>query len=100
MDFMGDNNLWHVPCRKISRHVKEPCKREEEILYRHNSRQFLAKFLTASLLGVSSGICQTALDVESGMIGTRMRTRNRLQMLAVHGTPFPIPSHVCDSTVL
>jgi hypothetical protein len=33
---------------------------------------FLAKFVPASLLGVSAGICQRALVDESGMIRTQM----------------------------
>jgi hypothetical protein len=36
----------------------------------------LAKFLLASLLGVSAGVCQRALMDESGMIRTHMGTHN------------------------
>jgi len=41
---------------------------------------FLAKFLPASLLGVSAGICQRALVDESGMIRTQMGTHNRSEI--------------------
>jgi hypothetical protein len=48
-----------------------------EILRRQNQRTFLAKFLTALLLGVSAGICQKALVVESRMIITQLGMHNR-----------------------
>jgi hypothetical protein len=47
-----------------------------EILGQQNSRTFLAKFLLASLLGVSAGVCQRALMDESGMIRTHMGTHS------------------------
>jgi hypothetical protein len=37
---------------------------------------FLAKFLPASLLGISAGICYRALVDESGMIRTQERKHN------------------------
>jgi hypothetical protein len=57
----------------------------KEILRRQNSRTFLAKFLPASLLGVSVGICKGALVDESGMIRTLMGTHNKSEIVAVHG---------------
>jgi hypothetical protein len=48
-----------------------------EILRRQNQRTFLAKFLTALLLGASAGICQKALVVESRMIRTQLGMHNR-----------------------
>jgi hypothetical protein len=44
---------------------------------RQNSLTFLAKFLPASLLGVSAGYCQGALVDESGIIRSEMGTRNK-----------------------
>jgi hypothetical protein len=49
----------------------------KEILRRQNSRPFLAKFLPASLPGVSPNICHTALVDESGMIRTQMGMNNK-----------------------
>jgi hypothetical protein len=46
-----------------------------EIL-RINSRTFLAKFLPASLLGVSDCICQRALVDKTGMIRTQVGMHN------------------------
>jgi hypothetical protein len=48
----------------------------KEILCRQNTRSFLAKFLPASLLGVSDGYCQRALVDESVMIRSLWGTHN------------------------
>jgi hypothetical protein len=55
-----------------------------------NLSTFLAKFLPASLLGASAGICQKALVDESGMIRTQMGKHDK-KMVAVHGTLCTIP---------
>jgi hypothetical protein len=44
-----------------------------------------------SLLGVSSGICQTDLVDESGTIRTQLVTCNRQKMVAMDGTLYTIP---------
>jgi hypothetical protein len=49
----------------------------KEILRQQNSRPFIAKFLSALLLGVSAGYCQRALVDELGMFRTQMGTHNR-----------------------
>jgi hypothetical protein len=59
---------------------------------RLNLRTFLAKILSASLLGVSAGYCQTAVVGESGIIITEMKNQNRSVMVAVYGTPCAIPT--------
>jgi hypothetical protein len=51
----------------------------------------------ASLLGVSVGYCSTALVDESGMIRTQMGTHNRLEMVAITGTPWAIPPRNSNS---
>jgi hypothetical protein len=48
-----------------------------EILCPAKLTDFLAKFLPALLLGVSSGICQRAVVDESGMIRTQMGIHSR-----------------------
>jgi hypothetical protein len=48
-----------------------------DIFRRQNEQTFLAKFIPASLLGVSVGICQRALLDESGMIITQMGEHSR-----------------------
>jgi hypothetical protein len=58
-----------VACRKILRHVEDPCSIIK--IHRLNSRTFQAKFIPASLLGVSAGYYQTALVGESGTIRTK-----------------------------
>jgi hypothetical protein len=77
-----------VPCRKILRHIKDPYSMK---IYRPtcrlNSRTFLAKFLPASLMGVSAGYCQRALDGESVIITTQTEKHNRSVMVAVYETP-------------
>jgi hypothetical protein len=45
----------------------------KQIRRRQNTLQFLAKFLAASVLGVSASYCQRALVDESGMIRTQRR---------------------------
>jgi hypothetical protein len=50
--FGGEVKL-SVPCRKILRNVKDPLRYDRDT-DRQNSRTFLAKFLTDSLLGVSA----------------------------------------------
>jgi hypothetical protein len=47
---------------------------------------FLAKFLVASLLGVSAGICQRALE----MIRIQMRITVDQNMTVVHGTLYTV----------
>jgi hypothetical protein len=47
----------------------------------------LAKFLPASLLGVSVDFYQRAVVGESGMIKIHTGKHNRSVMVAVHGTP-------------
>jgi hypothetical protein len=60
----------------------------KEILSQQNSRQFLAKLIPDSLLGVSSGYFKRALVDESGMIRTNNGERTIDQkMIAVHETP-------------
>jgi hypothetical protein len=55
----------------------------KELLHRQNSRTFLAKFLSALLLGVSAGIClrplvdETGIDYNSG--GEAQHVRKWLQ---------------------
>jgi hypothetical protein len=64
----------------------------KEILRPQKSRPFLAKFISASLLGVSAGYCHRALMDESGMFRTQMETLNRLEdIVLVLGTPCAIP---------
>jgi hypothetical protein len=48
-----------------------------EILRQQNQRTFLAKFLLASPVGVSAGICQRTMADESGMIITQLGTHSR-----------------------
>jgi hypothetical protein len=59
-----------VPCCKILQLVKDPYHMKRDTC-RQNSWTFLAKFLPASLLGVSAGYCQRAVVGESGMIELR-----------------------------
>jgi hypothetical protein len=49
-----------------------------EILRGQNARTFLSKYLPASLLSVSAGICQRALVDESGMIRIQVGTHSRV----------------------
>jgi hypothetical protein len=79
-----------VPCRNIL-HVKDPYSYEKDTC-RQNLRAFLAKYLPASLLVASVGICQIALVDESEMVRTQMgRTRDH-KMVAVYGALCMIPS--------
>jgi hypothetical protein len=51
-----------------------------------------------SILGVSTGYCQRTLMDESGIIRTQMGTGNRLEMVAVSGTPCAIPHRNSNET--
>jgi hypothetical protein len=50
-----------------------------KIIYQHNLRTFLAKFLSESLLRVCASIFQSAVVDESGMGRTQMGTHKRLE---------------------
>jgi hypothetical protein len=52
--YFGGDVKPSVLCRKILRHVKDPYSMRSDTC-RQNSRTFLAKFLSALLLGVSAG---------------------------------------------
>jgi hypothetical protein len=84
--FGGEVQL-SVPCHKILQYVKDPYSMQSRL----NSRTFLAKFLPASLLGVSASNCQRALVGDSGMIITQMGKHIRSVMVAVYGIPWEIP---------
>jgi hypothetical protein len=51
--------------------------------YRQNSRTFLAKFLTASILGVSAATRVRTLVDESGIILSQVRSTTDEKMVAV-----------------
>jgi hypothetical protein len=69
--FNGDKNLLYdflqrevkpsVECREILRYLKDPYITETDTC-RLNSRKSLSKFLPVSILGVSAGYCQRALN--------------------------------------
>jgi hypothetical protein len=63
----------------------------KNILCWQNSRPFLYKFLSASLLAASAGYCQRPPVDDSVMIRTHMETHNRSVIVAVYGTPCAIP---------
>jgi len=60
---------------------------------RQNSLTFLAKFLSATLLGVSAGYCQRALVGESGIIIPEMGKHDRSVIVEVHGTHCALQPH-------
>jgi hypothetical protein len=68
--------------------------------------KFLAKFLFALLLGVSSGICQRALVNESGMIRAQIGMHSILQKWSqcmghfVQYHPLTITSNGCETQSL
>jgi hypothetical protein len=74
-----------VPCRKITRHVKEVYEYERDISYA--KLDFFRQVSPASLVGVSVDDCQRALVDESGMIRNQMGMENRSDMVAVQGSP-------------
>jgi hypothetical protein len=80
-------------CRKILRHVKDPCGVWQKYFAGKINGCFSPSFFPASLLSVSADICKRALVNESRMIRTQMETHNRSEMPAVHGTLSTIPPH-------
>jgi hypothetical protein len=66
-------------CQKSPQYKRVTC--------RQNLWIFFAKFLPASLLGVSAGYCQRSVLGESGMIRTQMGKHSRSVVVAVYGTP-------------
>jgi hypothetical protein len=69
--------------------LKNPAQYDRD--RRQNSQIFLTKFLPASLLGDSAGICQKALEDQSGMIIIHTGSTIDQKMVAVHETHCTIP---------
>jgi hypothetical protein len=78
-----------APCRNILRHVKK-LRSMTEMLRRLNSKIFLAKFLTNSLLGVSAATREVCWMNHEWLELRWGRTKDQ-KMVAVHGMLSTIP---------